>query len=91
MNVEQELQEIKERNLRVEADKAWETSISRKILLAVVTYSVASAVFWVIGVSNFYLSAVIPTLGFLLSTLTLPFVKKWWVKRYFASISHKRP
>jgi len=31
---------IKQRNARVEADKAWETSLFRKILVAVLTYIV---------------------------------------------------
>lgn len=85
MDVEQELQAIKERNFRVEADKAWETSFSRKLLILAVTYVVASLVLYVIEVPNFYLAAIIPTLGFFLSTLSFPIAKKWWISRYFKS------
>ena len=80
--LETELEVIKQRNLKVEADKAWEISIFRKITIAVITYIVASTVLYFIGVSNYLLSALIPTLGFLLSTLSLKFIKSWWVNKY---------
>lgn len=82
MDIQEELQAIKERNRRVEADKAWETSLSRKALILVTTYLVASLALYVIGVPNFYLGAIIPTLGFFLSTLSFPAVKKWWIKKH---------
>lgn len=82
MNIEEEIQTIKDRNKRVEADKAWETSLSRKVLILVTTYIVASLALYTLGVSDFYFGAIIPTLGFFLSTLTFPAVKKRWVARY---------
>lgn len=84
MDLEQELQKLKERNKRVEADKAWETSLFRKVAILVTTYLVASLAMFVIGVQNFFMNAIIPTLGFFLSTLTFPFFKKWWIAHYFA-------
>jgi hypothetical protein len=57
----QELESLRERNLRVEADKAWETSTFRKLLIATITYIVASVVLYVIGVQNFYFGAIVPT------------------------------
>jgi biotin transporter BioY len=83
----QELESLRERNLRVEADKAWETSTFRKLLIATITYIVASVVLYVIGVQNFYFGAIVPTLGFFLSTLTLPFIKQRWIKNYRGRIS----
>jgi hypothetical protein len=83
MEIHEELKTIQERNNRVEADKAWETSTFRKLLIAAITYVIAAIVMYAIGVSNFYLSALIPTLGFLLSTLTIPSVKRWWIRKYF--------
>ncbi|MDB4992451.1 MAG: hypothetical protein JWL75_696 [Parcubacteria group bacterium] len=83
MEIEEELRVIRDRNKRVEADKAWETSLFRKLLIAAITYVIASVVMWAIGVSNFYLSAFIPTLGFLLSTLSLPAIKRWWIRTHF--------
>lgn len=85
MQLEEEILIIKERNLRVEGNKAWETSLFRKVLIAGVTYVVASLALYVIGVPDFYLGAIIPALGFFLSTLTLPIVKRWWIKNHFNS------
>ena len=82
MDFEHELREIKKRNIRVEADKAWETSYFRLILVAVITYVIALFVMRVIGVQNFFLSALIPTIGYILSVQSLPFVKRWWIKKY---------
>ena len=82
MNVEQEILAIKERNRRVEADKAWETSNTRAFLILVVTYIFATLVLWIINVARPFLSSLIPTLGFFLSVQSFPFVKRWWLKRY---------
>lgn len=79
-DLEKEIQKIKERNIRVEADKAWEISWSRKVVIAGVTY-VAIALFLL--VTNFdkpWESAIIPTLGFLLANMTIPFFRNLWIK-----------
>jgi hypothetical protein len=75
-----EINKLKERNKKVEANKAWETSISRKILLMVTTYLIAAFTLIVIKNDSPWLNALIPTLGFYLSTLTLPFIKNIWEK-----------
>ena len=80
--LEQEIQLLRERNKRVEADKAWETSWFRIISIAVITYVVASLVMRIIGVKNALLNAFIPTIGYLLSTQSLPLIKKWWIKKF---------
>lgn len=79
--LESEVEEIRVRNCRVESDKAWELSRSRVLLLLILTYLLTSLVFWIIGVQYFLLNALIPTLGYYLSTQSLPFVKKWWLSR----------
>jgi hypothetical protein len=81
-NLENEIRAIKERNLRVEADKAWETSGFRIFSLCVITYIVAACVLYAIGVQSFLLSALVPTAGFFLSVQSLPLVKRWWVRKY---------
>ena len=77
--MKEELEKIKERNHRVEADKAWETSKVRRILIALMTYLVIVIFLWTIDAPNPWLSAIVPTIGFILSTLTLPFFKKIWL------------
>ena len=37
-SLERRIQAIEERNKRVEADKAWETSLTRRVSIAVITY-----------------------------------------------------
>lgn len=78
----QSFNQILERNARVEADKAWETSLTRRGVIAVVTYFVATFFMWRIGVAEPFLNALVPTGGYLLSTLSLGMVKKWWLKKY---------
>ncbi len=72
---------ILSRNARVEADKAWETSWTRRLIIAAITYILASALLVWIQAPQPFLAALVPTLGYALSTLTLPFAKKWWLKR----------
>ncbi|MCR4328427.1 MAG: hypothetical protein NUV53_02805 [Patescibacteria group bacterium] len=81
-NLENEIHAIKERNVRVEADKAWETSKFRIFTLCVITYVIAACVLYAVGVANFFLSAFVPTAGFFLSVQSLPAIKRWWVKKY---------
>lgn len=79
-NIEKEIKAIKKRNKTVELDKAWETSWTRRIFIAGITYLIASWWMSTIGETMVFLKACIPTGGYLLSTLSLPFVKKWWSK-----------
>ncbi|MBP7708707.1 hypothetical protein KA107_03400 [Candidatus Pacearchaeota archaeon] len=81
--MKEQINQIKERNNRVEADKAWETSNARKIIIAVMTYVVVVIFLLLIKVPNAWLNALIPTLGFLLSTLSLPFFKKYWLNNFY--------
>lgn len=81
MDIEKEIQEIHQRNKRVEAEKAWETSLFRIIFICVMTYIATAAVFYVIGVSQYLLNALIPTVGFFLSAQSLPPIKKWWINK----------
>ncbi len=80
--LEKEIQAIKERNLKVQAGKAWEQSGVRLLSIAVMTYAIASVVLYFIGVPNFYLSALVPVVGYVLSVQSLPFLKDWWIRRY---------
>lgn len=81
-----ELLAIKERNKRVELDKAWETSKTRRAIIALLIYTVAALFMYRLGVADPLLNALIPTGGYLLSTLSLPIVKQWWRKHYEKSI-----
>ena len=78
--LKKEIELIKQRNSKVESDKAWETSNFRKLTICVLTYFVMCLLMYSIGVKDFYINAVIPTAGFFLSTLSVPILKKWWMQ-----------
>lgn len=71
---------IEERNTRVELDKKWEGSWTRRLLLMLFTYLAIAFYFLAIDIARPFVNAAVPTIGFLLSTLTLPFFKKLWTK-----------
>ena len=81
MTLEQEIAQIKERNARVETDKAWERSWTRRLFIAAVTYLIASIWLVLIHDTSPFLKALVPAAGYLLSTLSLPFIKNWWSSR----------
>lgn len=76
------IEDIQSRNARVEADKAWETSKTRRTVIAVGTYVMACAYLAFLDVPQFYLHAAVPPAAFLISTLTLPFIKDWWIRKH---------
>ena len=81
MNIEKEIEEIKKRNKRVETDKAWETSWTRRICIMILTYIVVVAYSYVIRESNnIFFSSLVPVIGFTLSTLSVTLVRKIWEK-----------
>lgn len=79
--LEERVEKIEKRNTSVEVDKAWETSWTRRLLLTLFTYLAIALYLWVIEIERPWLNAVVPAIGFMLSTLTMPFFKKVWVRR----------
>ena len=79
--LEKEIEVLKERNRRVEAEKGWETSAFRISVIAAITYGVAAIVLLAIGVERYLATALVPTLGYVLSTLSVPALKRWWMHR----------
>lgn len=79
-DLEKEINELKVRNKRVETDKAWETSLTRRGLLTIFTYLAVGFYLNAINVENSWFNAIVPSIGFLLSTLTLPYFKNLWIK-----------
>ena len=81
--IKQEIAKIKARNKRVEADKAWETSFLRKIMVLVLTYIVISLFFLFAKIEEPFINAIVPALAFVLSTMSIPVFKKVWVKYFY--------
>jgi len=78
--LEERIKEIEARNKKVEVDKAWELSLTRRVLLFVFTYLAIGLYLSAIRIPSPWLNAIVPAVGFLLSTLTLPFFKSIWMK-----------
>ncbi len=79
-DLEKEINLIKQRNKRVEREKSWEVSWTRRIMVAVLTYVVVAVFFFYVGAPDPMETAIVPTIAFLLSTLSAPFIKKLWLK-----------
>ena len=80
--LKEEIEKIKKRNKRVEKDKEWETSLTRKLTIAVLTYIVVVLYSYFISkFSNIFLTSLVPVIGFVLSTLSLNMVRQIWEKR----------
>lgn len=77
-SLEREVSDLRKRNLRVEADKKWETSWMRRVLVAVLTYFVIVLFFWVSKLGNSFVNAIVPTIGFILSTLSMSLFRKMY-------------
>lgn len=78
--LEREILQIKERNKKVEIDKSWETSFARKIIIAILTYFVIVIFFIFAELPKPFVNAIVPTIGFLLSTLSVWFFKGIWIR-----------
>ena len=80
--LEKQLNEIKKRIQRVELDKKWETSYTRRIFIMLITYFVVVIYSIMIQKMNsIWLSSLVPVIGFLLSTLSLKMIRKIWEKK----------
>jgi len=80
-DIQREIDLIKERNARVEMDKSWETSWIRKVLVAVITYLLIVIFMFAAKLEKPFISAIIPTIAYLISMSTLPYFKNLWIKR----------
>lgn len=78
--LQQQINDITERNRRVEADKAWETSWARRLLILLLTYLVIVVFFLIAKLPKPFLNAIVPAAAFILSTLTLSLFKQTWLK-----------
>lgn len=82
MNIEEEIIKIKDRNKRVELDKSWETSYTRKICIMILTYIVVIIYSYLIKqFDNILFSSLVPVIGFSLSTLSLKYIRRLWEKK----------
>lgn len=81
--LQSEIEKIKARNNRVEADKAWETSRAKKITIFILTYFVIVVFFCFANLPNPLINSIVPAVAFILSTLAISVLKKIWLKHRY--------
>jgi hypothetical protein len=75
------IERLEARNKRVESDKAWETSWTRRLSIMILTYlTVAFYLHFVVHISP-WINALVPVIGYVLSTITIQRFKKLWLDR----------
>ena len=83
-SLENRIKNIEERNKRVEKDKAWEGTFTRRICIIVLTYIVVVIYSYIIkNNTNIFLSSLVPVIGFILSTLSLKAIRKIWERKHY--------
>ncbi len=80
-HLEQRIKEFEDRNKRVELDKAWEVSWTRRGILMVFTYMTIGAYLYAIEVPRPWINAIVPAVAFMISTMTMPYFKRKWIER----------
>lgn len=73
---------LKERNFIKDRGKKFEGSYTRIGFIMIITYATISIYMSLIGVKDPLLNAIVPTVGFNLSTWSLPWVKRLWMAFY---------
>ena len=79
--LERRISTLEARNKRVESDKGWETSWTRKLSIMALTYLVVVSYLKFVVHIDPWINAVVPVIGFFLSTLTISIIKKYWISR----------
>lgn len=81
MDLDKRIKNIEERNKRVELDKSWEISWTRRICIMILTYIVIIIYSYLIRkYDNIFLTSIVPVIGFTLSTLSLKVLRRVWEK-----------
>lgn len=80
-SLENRVAAIEKRNERVELDKKWETSWTRRLTIAIMTYIVIVVYLLVINNNAPFINGAVPAVGFMLSTLVLKRIRLAWQSR----------
>ena len=79
--LQKQINDLKRRNFEKDRGKDFEGSYTRVLFLMVITYwTLFGYMALVIKSKNPYLDAIVPTVGFNISTWSLPYVKEWWIQ-----------
>lgn len=79
-NLEKRVAAIETRNKKVEADKAWEISWTRRIFIMTLIYATTGVyLHFVVHISP-WVNGLVPVIGYFFSTVTIQKLKEWWIK-----------
>lgn len=81
--VKHNVEDIQTRNQRVEADKAWEISWTRRSIIAVGTYVVIGTYLSFLKIEAAWLHAFVPSGAYIISTFSLFMFKKLWLETIY--------
>lgn len=81
--IEDDIKKLKQRNKKVEQNKAWEVSIARKSILSILIYICVLICFLYLDISNPFFNAIIPTTAFILSTMSMTWFKYLWLNKFY--------
>ncbi len=87
--LEEEIEQIKDRNKKAEKDKAWEISWERRIAITVLTYIVIVIYFFAADLPDPFINSVVPAVAFVLATMTLPQLQKLWEHYIYDPQKHR--
>lgn len=81
LTLEERVENLEARNKRVEFDKGWEISWTRRLSVMILIYT--TVVFYLRFVIhiNPWVNGLVPVIGYFISTLTIGFVKRHWPAR----------
>ena len=77
------IKQLEARNRRVEANKAWEISWTRRGVISIVIYICAVVLLMFLGHDGAWKHACVPMMGYVVSTLSLPSIKEIWIKTLY--------
>lgn len=80
-DIEKRIASIELRNKKVETDKAWETSWTRRMSIMILTYIVVVCYLHFVVHIDPWINALVPVIGYFLSTLTVSLIKQVWFER----------
>lgn len=79
-DLEKRILAIEIRNSRVEENKAWETSWVRRVAVMFLTYMVIVIYLKYVVEIDPWVNALVPVIGYVLSTLTIGVIKRLWLR-----------
>jgi hypothetical protein len=80
-NLEDRVKAIEARNRKVELDKAWEVSAARRFVLFIITFILSYAFLKIIEDEHPLANSILAAVGFVLSTLTVSYLKNLWITK----------